>query len=587
MTKRSKTHFTLPLGAAALGAALACVVVGVVRGCVGPTEPDHEARRGHEDGACEAGGVGATTATTSRPSTDPASDPSRRTHLDPGTEPGTEPVEPVRELGTSPGGEPDPDASAASEALATTMSVGGAAAVAAASELPTSLRRGLLIAYSSFLVENGEVRLTAPRARADLLTRSGGEWRVDSFEDPGSGAFHKAMPFLPPGGRPGIVTLQGTAASVKLWHRGPNGWTSETLWLDTESIFFGDAEAGNLFGDGEALAIATPAQGVTTLRWVNGRASARRIDPRPYTLMPELEIGDLNGNGQREIYAPTMNLDGQHGEVVRYVPQPNGEAQRTVVADLGNRRAKDIWVGDMDGDGRDELYVAVEALTRGAEDSVEIVEPVQIRRYEAETAPTEGVVIATLQDRFTGLLTVGDVDGDGHREMVAAAFSSGLWVLRPGSNPRSEWSSECIDRDSSGFEHTSTFADLDGDGRDELYVAADDQGELRRYVWANGSPRREVIHRRDKQRAAHTWSIVPYDVASLEDGYGPDDSADGEGPFVEGTGRSTRSTVSVRPPTHHPGPSPGGERVDTNRVTPAISGGPSGRREHAGGRGGE
>jgi hypothetical protein len=396
---------------------------------------------------------------------------------------------------------------------------------AAAGEVPASLPRGLLIAYASFPVENGQIQVTAGRARVELLTRSGGEWRVDSFEDPGSNVFHKAMPFTPPGGRPGIITLGGMAASVKLWRHGPNGWTSETLWTEEFGGRFNrmrDAEVGNLFGDGEALAIATHDQGVVaTLRWVNGQATAARIDARPNTFVHEIEIGDLNGDGQREIYATPSDpndLDGgeQHGEVVRYVPQPNGEAQRTVVADLGNRHAKEIWVGDVDGDGRDELYVAVEALTRGAEGSVEIVEPVQIRRYEADTAPTEGVVIATLQDRLTRFLTVGDVDGDGHREMVAAAFSSGLWMLRPGSNPRSEWSSESIDRESSGFEHASTFADLDGDGRDELYVAADDQGELRRYVWVNGRPRREVIHRRDNPRAALTWNIVPYDVASLE-----------------------------------------------------------------------
>jgi hypothetical protein len=396
---------------------------------------------------------------------------------------------------------------------------------AAAGETPASLPRGLLLAYASFPVENGQIQVTAGRARAELLTRADGQWRVESFEDPGSNVFHKAMPFTPPGGRPGILTLGGMAAAVKLWRRGPGGWTSETLWTEEFGGRFNrmrDAEAGNLFGDGEALAIATHDQGVVaTLRWVNGQATATRIDARPNTFVHEIEIGDLNGDGRREIYATPSDpndLDGgeQHGEVVRYVPQPNGEAERAVVADLGNRHAKEIWVGDVDGDGRDELYVAVEALTRGAEGSVEIVQPVEIRRYEADTAPTAGVVIATLQDRLTRFLTVGDVDGDGRREMVAAAFSSGLWMLRPGSNPRSEWSVESIDRESSGFEHASTLADLDRDGRDELYVAADDQGELRRYVWVNGRPRREVIHRRDNPRAALTWNIVAYDVASLE-----------------------------------------------------------------------
>ena len=429
--------------------------------------------------------------------------------------------------GTAAGG---PGAGTASAGTGTagmgTAGTGTAGGIgAAAGETPASLPRGLLLAYASFPVENGQIQVTAGRARAELLTRADGQWRVESFEDPGSNVFHKAMPFTPPGGRPGILTLGGMAAAVKLWRRGPGGWTSETLWTEEFGGRFNrmrDAEAGNLFGDGEALAIATHDQGVVaTLRWVNGQATATRIDARPNTFVHEIEIGDLNGDGRREIYATPSDpndLDGgeQHGEVVRYVPQPNGEAERAVVADLGNRHAKEIWVGDVDGDGRDELYVAVEALTRGAEGSVEIVQPVEIRRYEADTAPTAGVVIATLQDRLTRFLTVGDVDGDGRREMVAAAFSSGLWMLRPGSNPRSEWSVESIDRESSGFEHASTLADLDRDGRDELYVAADDQGELRRYVWVNGRPRREVIHRRDNPRAALTWNIVAYDVASLE-----------------------------------------------------------------------
>ena len=43
---------------------------------------------------------------------------------------------------------------------------------------------------------------------------------------------------------------------------------------------------------------------------------------------------------------------------MRYVPA-KGEG-RFVVADLGLRHAKEILVDDVDGDGRDELYVAVE-----------------------------------------------------------------------------------------------------------------------------------------------------------------------------------------------------------------------------------
>ena len=117
-----------------------------------------------------------------------------------------------------------------------------------------------------------------------------------------------------------------------------------------------------------------------------------------------------------------------------------------------------------------------------------------------------------MQCRF---LTVGDFDGDGKREMVAAAMRSGLWLLRPGSDPRGEWSVERIDAESGGFEHASVAADLDGDGRHELYVASDTHGELRRYVWVNGRPRRQMIHSRAEPRQRMTWNITPVPVALL------------------------------------------------------------------------
>ncbi len=427
----------------------------------------------------------------------------------------------------TPPTEPAAGATGPSAAAGGTPSAAAGGTPSAASALPDALPRGLVIAYAWFPVEDGQIQVTASRARAELLTRSGGEWHTEVIEDPSSNVFHKAMPFTPPGGAPGILTLGGMQASVKLWRRGPNGWTSETLWTERFGGRFDrmrDAEAGDLYGDGQALAIATHDQGVVaTLRFVDGHPTPTRLDQRPNTFVHEIELGDLDGDGHLEVYATPSdpnNLDGgeQHGEVVRYVPSAGGAESRTVVADLGNRHAKEIWVGDVDGDGRDELYVAVEALTRGAEGSVEIVEPVEIRRYDADTPPDARVVIATIPDRLTRFLTVGDVDGDGRREMVAAAFSSGLWLLRPGTNPRGEWSVESLDRDSSGFEHASIFADLDEDGRDELYVASDDQGELRRYVWVGGRARREVIHRREVPRAALTWNIVPFDVASIEPG---------------------------------------------------------------------
>jgi hypothetical protein len=394
---------------------------------------------------------------------------------------------------------------------------------AAETGLPDSLSNGLLLAFSQFQVVDGKATAKPGPARLDILTREGGQWKTETVEDAQSNVFHKAMVLTPRGQAPGILTLGGSGAYVKRWRRAKGQLRASTLWHAEFGGKFNrmrDAEIADLYGDGTpAIAVATHDQGVVAVLRPRGNDwKVERIDAKKDTFVHEIEIGDLDKDGVLEVYATPsepnkLDAEAQHGEVVRYVPK-KGEGP-TIVADLGKRHAKEIYVGDVDGDGTDELYVAVEALTKGRGAGLQIVEPVEIRRYDAGTPPNAKVIIATIPDRLCRFLTVGDVDGDGKEEMVAASFSKGLWLLRPGKDPKSEWGVESIDRDSGGFEHAALLADLDGDGTDELYVAADVQGELRRYVWARGRAKREVILKRDIPMSRMTWNITPVPVAAL------------------------------------------------------------------------
>jgi hypothetical protein len=385
----------------------------------------------------------------------------------------------------------------------------------ASAAAPADLAHGLALALSTF--EKGADGKPIPRSELMILTREGGQWHARSYTDPDSNVFHKAFAWTPPGAEPALVTLGGTAAAVKLWRKGEAGLAPvETLWQADFGGKFSrmrDGEAADLDGDGQGeLVIATHDQGVVALLRPRPGAAAEvvELDRQADIFVHEVEVGDLDGDGTPEVYATPSEpnrLDGtaQHGEVVRYVPA-KGEG-RTEVADLGTRHAKEILVSDLDGDGRDELYVSVEAAEGGS---------VEVRRYEAGTDPKAGLVVATLYDPMARFLTAGDVDGDGRREMVVAAKDTGLWLLRPGADPKAAWRSELIDAKSHGFEHAALLTDLDGDGVSELYVASDDDKEVRRYAWDGQRLAREVIHRRSDPLPVLTWNFAPVPLSLVK-----------------------------------------------------------------------
>lgn len=380
-----------------------------------------------------------------------------------------------------------------------------------ASREENALPNGLLLSLAVF--EKGPSGAPIPQpARLGILTNTGSNWSYRSLEDPDSNVFHKAMPFQPASGTPGILTAGGSRAIVKLW--SVDG-VQKTLW---EKDFGGkhsrmrDLEVADINGDGTLdIVVATHDQGVVAVLFADqaGRFTVNELDAEPNTFVHEVEVGDLDGDGVNEIYATPSRpnkLDGtpQPGSVVRYVPAA-GEG-RVVVADLGTRHAKEILVDDVDGDGRDELYVSVEAVAGGR---------VEILRFDAGTDPRAGIFVASIEDNLCRFLTAGDVDGDGHSELVAAAHKSGLWILRPGPDATAAWSIRSIDRNSGGFEHAAILADLDGDGRDELYVANDDEREVNRYTWQGEEPVRELLFTHPEGFSGFTWNIVPCPVSLL------------------------------------------------------------------------
>ena len=371
----------------------------------------------------------------------------------------------------------------------------------------------ILISQAQFLYEekNG-VKLPKPGpAIMTLKQKTPDGWSDTIIEDPQSNVFHKALLFND-GSKKCILTIGAMGASLKIWEVRQNNWHQTLLW---NPVFGGkwdrlrDVETGDVTGDNKTdIVIATHDQGVVAVATkTKGKWAVTEIDREPGIFVHEIEIGDIDGDGNNEFFAtpskPNKAKGGpQPGRIIMY--RWNGSGfEKKIVDDMPKTHAKEILAFDVDGSGISTLFSAVEAETKEEGGNTVRVEPVKIKQYVFDNGTVSGTVIATLNDYQCRFLSAGDVDGDGEIELVSATMKTGLWLLKRLSGT---WTTSLIDSDSSGYEHAICIDDLDGNGIQEIYVAADDQREFRMYQWNGNNFSKTVLSEIPRNRI--TWNIT-------------------------------------------------------------------------------
>jgi hypothetical protein len=368
---------------------------------------------------------------------------------------------------------------------------------------------GLLMVQAQFRKDAGKP-VPGP-ARLEILTTDGTSWISEVIEDPRSNVFHKAVAW-----RGGILTIGAEDARLVHWTKNAGSYEPKVLWEKSWGGSFDrlrDLEVGDVTGDGrEDLVIATHDMGVVAVgqESADGAWTFTELDPKPDTFVHEIEIGDVDGDGKAEFYATPSarnraSGESQPGGVVRY-DYRDGTFVRTPVVEWTESHAKEILVADLDGAPGQELYAAREAHTvKGASGTAEIRDPVRIVRIgQADGAGFRPEsTVATLDDRQCRFLVPADIDGDGRAELIAAGWKTGLYLLRPQAD--GSFASERFDAESTGFEHATFATDLNRDGKVEVYVAADDQRALRRYIWNGTSFDRSFVAAIPEGRI--TWNL--------------------------------------------------------------------------------
>ncbi len=373
--------------------------------------------------------------------------------------------------------------------------------------------RTILIAQAQFVYENKDGK-KLPKPGPALLVikqKTADGWKDTVLEDPQSNVFHKAL-ILPKDASRQILTIGAMQAALKLWEFKERSWQQTVLW---QPEFGGkwnrlrDVEIGDVTGDGKPeLVIATHDQGVVAVVRQAGRNwQVEEIDREPETFVHEVELGDVDGDGLKEIFVtpsrPNKAKGGpQPGKIVMYTWNGTGFSKK-VVDESDKTHAKEILVHDIDGKGVATLFAVFEAETIEGDTGITRKQPVKIKKYFYNKESFTSEIIATLDDFQCRFLTPGDVDGDGQVELIASAMKTGIWLLKKQDG---SWKRSLIDADSSGYEHATCVADLDENGTAEIYVASDDQKELRTYVWNGTTFSKTVISRIPDNRI--TWSIT-------------------------------------------------------------------------------
>ncbi len=345
--------------------------------------------------------------------------------------------------------------------------------------------------------------------------------KTKTYEMAGGNVFHKCMWFQPTFGEAGILTISANMPYLQIWRGGAGAWEAETLWtaeVGGREQRLRDVEVGDLDGDGQdELVVVTHDLGaIYVLEQTATGFEAQEVHrAAERTFVHEAEIGDLDGDGNLEFYTTPSEpnrFDGseQAGGIDSYRwNSATSTYDRKPVAILKDRHAKEILVVDQDGDGKSELYAALEAEGLEGENAVVI-----LRRWVWSGSEVAHDLDVSLEGSMCRFLNLGDTNGDGVKEIIASTKNAGIFAAFPKGNA---WVSKKLLPGfvSGGFEHATVVMDWDGDGKDELFVASDSQKSLNLFRHVDDEPfleREELANfapEADKEDSYFIWNIMP------------------------------------------------------------------------------
>jgi len=228
----------------------------------------------------------------------------------------------------------------------------------------------------------------------------------------------------------------------------------------------------DLDGDGRADVLASDARRHRVL-WYRQQADGSFMEDPLGDELPcpaVFDVADLTGDGRLDVVVAVLGQvfpsDQRIGQIVLLERRGDTVERRVLLDDL--RRVADVQAGDLDGDGDTDVVAAVFGYHHG---QLVWLENLGDGRF------ADHLLLATDGPSHA---RIADLDGDGRPEIVALVSQDHeeVWGFSRGESgtfvPRLLHAFPNFDLGATGL----VVADLDGDGRDDLLVAAGDNLEI-------------------------------------------------------------------------------------------------------------
>ncbi len=243
------------------------------------------------------------------------------------------------------------------------------------------------------------------------------------------------------------------------------GWPARIPGSPELKAIYGSIACADMDGDGRVEIVACQAAGRVCVFHADGSPAPgwpvaiapADAPPNAGTIFARAALGDVDGDGRLEVIAAANNYRVHawdvEGRPLRGWPR--------LLDNLGRAGYAEPVLADLDGDGRPEVIVPTDHGFNG---------PARIYVLDRDGKDAPGWPV-DLPERCNAGVAVGDLDGDGRPEVVAATVGEDAWVLVWNTRGRPRRGFPLRLREMS-VNASPVLADADGDGAVDILLAA-------------------------------------------------------------------------------------------------------------------